>query len=114
MNPIEITRKIKEIAHSYGYHDLLVIVYYNQYAEAVIMEAGDLTPKEKIKVVSQELLQNAIYGDKEMGEEFNCDGDDYFKVHVLKWNQGFVSLSGKFNNPREILEKSLKMLHIYD
>lgn len=119
MNPIEITKKIKEVAGRFGYDSqtsFTALIYYNEYKEAVWMESEILPDevKKDSKNYSEYVLKERLSFDQ--GGEHNTFYDTKTDLYfcVMKWTNGLVVLSG-YPNPEciKILRISLQELKIY-
>lgn len=129
MNPVEITKKIKQTIKSYlivnGYGEMFEIqftvqVYYSQYHEAVWMEIGDLTSKQR--ELQREACKKRL-GNMLKTDQFETiqtsrifDKNDPDKVGAIRWKEGIVVMSGTLGyiSCEQILAVALYRLKLID
>lgn len=112
MNPIEITQKIKKISLKHGCNEstikFIVLVYYNQYSEAVSMHEGTIS--DETKKLCEQLLREMLASQKT--EKYSVGPETY--AHAMKWKDGILVLGGmEPNDSKLILSETLQELNIW-
>ena len=106
MNPIEITRKIKEVAENLGYEPTFFsMIYYTEYKEAIFFGNSD----EKKEILSK-YLKRAI----ECPRCYPCIRDGMLDIYSAQWIDGTIVLASETPGfiPIKVLDETIKQLGI--
>lgn len=112
MNPIEIARKIRDISKNHGLEmpSFSILIYYNQYKEAVYMEEGNSSTTEQVKQLCQKHLVDAL----DCPRCYPCSRVENINIYSAQWIGGTIVLASSTLGfvPQKILDESIKQLGI--